>query len=174
MIVQAVEEVGEIPTDSQDIPILTQPSSSQPQRKHKPRRKQREATDVPHTEPQAEERVPTPSNNPLPSGEDRMQLTELMNLCTNLQKQNLDLVKAKTAQAKEIADLKKRFKKLERMKKSRSSGLKRLYKVGLSARVESSEDEKGLGAQEDASKQGRIAKIDATEDLFLIDETVQV
>nr|GFC84480.1 hypothetical protein [Tanacetum cinerariifolium] len=68
-----------------NIPILTQPSSSQPQKKHKPRRKQREATEVPHTEPQAEERVPTPSNDPLSSGEDRMKLTELMNVCTNLQ-----------------------------------------------------------------------------------------
>nr|GFD15069.1 hypothetical protein [Tanacetum cinerariifolium] len=34
-------------------------------------------------------------------------------------------------------------------------------------------DEKGLGDQEDASKQGRIAEIDVDEDLFLIDETAQ-
>nr|GEX56833.1 hypothetical protein [Tanacetum cinerariifolium] len=40
----------------------------------------------------------------------------------------LDLEKAKTAQAKEIADLKKRVKKLERKKKSKTSGLKRLWK----------------------------------------------
>nr|GEV28107.1 hypothetical protein [Tanacetum cinerariifolium] len=39
-----------------------------------------------------------------------------------------DLEKAKTAQAKKIADLKKRVKKIERKKKSRSSGLKILYK----------------------------------------------
>nr|GFA57867.1 hypothetical protein [Tanacetum cinerariifolium] len=37
-------------------------------RKHKPRRKQREATEVPHTELEAEKRVPTPSHDPLPSG----------------------------------------------------------------------------------------------------------
>nr|GEX24935.1 hypothetical protein [Tanacetum cinerariifolium] len=78
MMVQAPKEVGEIPTDTQDIPILTQPSSFQPQRKHKPRRKQRKATKVPHTEPQAKERVPTPSNDPLPSGEDRMQLVRVI------------------------------------------------------------------------------------------------
>nr|GFA63099.1 hypothetical protein [Tanacetum cinerariifolium] len=41
-----------------------------------------------------------------------VQLTELMNLCTNLQKPVLDLEKAKTAQAKEIADLKKRSTKV--------------------------------------------------------------
>nr|GEZ40977.1 hypothetical protein [Tanacetum cinerariifolium] len=40
----------------------------------------------------------------------------------------LDLEKAKTAQAKEIGDLKKRVKKLERKKKSMTSGLKRLWK----------------------------------------------
>nr|GEU48300.1 hypothetical protein [Tanacetum cinerariifolium] len=59
------------------------------------------------------EGVPTTSNDPLPSGEDRMQLNELMILCTNLQKQVLDLDEAKTAQAKEITSLKKRVKKLE-------------------------------------------------------------
>ncbi|GKD24641.1 hypothetical protein Tco_1230855 [Tanacetum coccineum] len=51
--------------------------------------------------------VPTPSNDPPLSGEDSMQLSELMILCTNLQKQVLDLEKEKDAQAKEIADLKK-------------------------------------------------------------------
>nr|GEV33638.1 retrovirus-related Pol polyprotein from transposon TNT 1-94 [Tanacetum cinerariifolium] len=52
----------------------------------------------------------------------------------------LDLEKAKTAQANEIAGLKKRVKKLERNKNSRTSGLKRLWKVGSSIRVESYED----------------------------------
>nr|GEX45510.1 hypothetical protein [Tanacetum cinerariifolium] len=42
---EAPEEVGEIPYDTQDIPILTQPSSSQPQRKHKSRRNQRKETE---------------------------------------------------------------------------------------------------------------------------------
>nr|GEU47392.1 hypothetical protein [Tanacetum cinerariifolium] len=174
MMVQAPEEVGDIPTDTQDIPILTQPSSSQPQRKHKPRRKQKEATEVPHTKPQAEERVPTPSYNPPPSGEDRLQLNELMDMCIKLSDMVLSLEQTKTNQATEIEKLKKRVKKLEgKKKKKRTHGLKRLYKVELSARVESSEDEEGLGAQEDASKQGKIVEIDANKDLFLIDETAQ-
>nr|GEU65133.1 uncharacterized mitochondrial protein AtMg00810-like [Tanacetum cinerariifolium] len=67
-------------------------------RKHKSRRKQRKEIKVPHIEPQTEERVPTPSNDPLPSG---------------------------------------------------------------------------LDDQEDASKQGRIVKIDADKDLSLINETIQ-
>ncbi|GJV05173.1 hypothetical protein Tco_1338742 [Tanacetum coccineum] len=78
IMVQAKHEEGVdsgIPTDSQQTPITTQPSSSRPQKKY---------------------------------SEDIMQLTELMILCTNLQKQVLDLEKAKDAQAKEIAGLKKR------------------------------------------------------------------
>nr|GFD59208.1 hypothetical protein [Tanacetum cinerariifolium] len=58
----------------------------------------------------------------------------------------------KTNHATEIEKLKKRVKKLEGKKKKITHGLKRLYKVGLTTRVESSEEEEGLGDQEDASK----------------------
>ncbi|GKC58659.1 ribonuclease H-like domain-containing protein, partial [Tanacetum coccineum] len=71
-------EDSDAPTDSHSTPIVTQPSSSKPQKK-----KSR-------------------------SGEDRLQLAKLMTLCTKLQKHILDLEEAKTAQAKEIANLKKR------------------------------------------------------------------
>ncbi|GKB45598.1 hypothetical protein Tco_0896351 [Tanacetum coccineum] len=54
-------------------------------------------------------------------------------------------------------------KKLEKKNRSRSHKLKRLYKVGLTARVESSDNEASLG--EDASKHGRIDAIDADEKL---------
>nr|GEW69355.1 hypothetical protein [Tanacetum cinerariifolium] len=59
-----------------------------------------------------------------------------------------------------------RVKKLKRRKRSRTHGLKRLYKIGLLARVESSADE-GLG-EEDAFEQGRIADIDTNEDITLV------
>ncbi|GJZ06332.1 hypothetical protein Tco_0540125 [Tanacetum coccineum] len=101
-----------------------------------------------------------------------MQLTELMILCTELQKQVLDLEEGKTAQAKEIASLKKRVKKLERKQRSRTLGLKRLKKVDAASRVESSEDKYSLGHQEDESKQGRmIDNIDQDEEINLVDET---
>ncbi|GJW91940.1 hypothetical protein Tco_0169493, partial [Tanacetum coccineum] len=61
--------------------------------------------------------------------------------------------------------LKRRVKKLERRNKSRTHGLKRLYKVSSSRRVESSNEE-GVG-EEDASKQGRIADIDADAGITL-------
>nr|GEY12046.1 putative ribonuclease H-like domain-containing protein [Tanacetum cinerariifolium] len=79
----------------------------------------------------------------------------------------LNLETTKTAQAKEIANLKKRVKRLERKRKLRSHRLKRLYKVGLSARVESSTDEESLG-EEDSSKQGMISDIDANQDIYLV------
>ncbi|GKA12930.1 ribonuclease H-like domain-containing protein [Tanacetum coccineum] len=55
---------------------------------------------------------------------------------------------------------------------SRPIGLKRLRKVGMSRKVESSEDLETLGAPKVASKQGRgIADIDADNDVTLVDET---
>ncbi|GJZ24674.1 hypothetical protein Tco_0562133 [Tanacetum coccineum] len=118
-----------------------------------------------------DENIPTTSNDPLLSGDDRLKLTELMYLCTNLKKKVLDLKKAKTAQDSEIASLKKKFKKLERRNKSRTSGLKSLRKVGSARRVESS-NEASLGNQEDASKHGRkIAVIDVDVEVTFIDET---
>ncbi|GKC15757.1 hypothetical protein Tco_1012539, partial [Tanacetum coccineum] len=79
------------------------------------------------------------------SGEDSLQLKELMEFCTKLQQRVLDLENTKTAQAHEITSLKRRVKKLKRKKKSRTDGLKRLYKVSLSARIDSSNDDASLG-----------------------------
>ncbi|GJV81730.1 hypothetical protein Tco_1517600 [Tanacetum coccineum] len=91
------------------------------------------------------------SVNTLRSEEDRMQLQELMEMCTKLSDRVLDLESVKVAQALEIKKLKKRVKKLESRKKSRTPQLnRRLFKV----RIESSVD-KSLGDQEDASKQER-------------------
>nr|GFC18729.1 hypothetical protein [Tanacetum cinerariifolium] len=102
MMVNAQEEVGE------DLAEVYPPSSEIP----------------------VEESISTPSNDPLPSGEDNIQLNELMIFCTNLQQQVLDLEEAKIAQANEIAKLKKRVKKLENRRKSRPTGMRRLKKVG--------------------------------------------
>nr|GFD33070.1 hypothetical protein [Tanacetum cinerariifolium] len=82
-------------------------------------------------------------------GEARLKLKELIELCTKLSDKVLDLEKKKTAQAKEIADLKKRVKKLERKRRSRTSGMN-LFKIGTSRR-------RSLG-EDDASKQGRNLK----------------
>ncbi|GJZ89603.1 hypothetical protein Tco_0661385 [Tanacetum coccineum] len=98
------------------------------------------------------ENVSKHSNNPLlargntlQSGEDSLKLNELMKLCTNLQIRVLDLEKTKTTQAKEIVSLKRRVKKFKQKKRSRTHGLKRLYK-------------------------GRINGIDADEDITLVND----
>nr|GEU96809.1 putative ribonuclease H-like domain-containing protein [Tanacetum cinerariifolium] len=100
------------------------------------------------------------------SGEHSLKLNELIELYTNLQNKVLDLETTKTSQAIEIESLKRRVKKLEKKQRSRTYKLKILYKVGLSARVESSDNE-GLG-KEDASKQRRISDIDTDDDITLV------
>ncbi|GJS60332.1 uncharacterized mitochondrial protein-like protein [Tanacetum coccineum] len=96
----------------------------------------------------------------------RLKLDELMALCTTLQNWVLDLEKTKTTQHNEIASLKMRVKKLEKKDRSITHRLKRLFKVSLTARVESSDNEESLG--EDVSKQGRIDAIDADEEITLV------
>ncbi|GJR25585.1 putative ribonuclease H-like domain-containing protein [Tanacetum coccineum] len=177
MIVQTQEDMGEgsaNPTDPHHTPIITQPSTSQSSKKQS-RRKQRKGTEIPQSsgsiEPIAdeaanEEYVPTHSNDPLLNGEDSIQLKELMDLCINLQNRVLALETTKTTQASEIESLKRRVKKLEKKQSKRTHKIKRLYKVGLSAKVISFDDE-GLG-EEDASKQGRkIHDIDVAEYITL-------
>ncbi|GJW86424.1 hypothetical protein Tco_0161764 [Tanacetum coccineum] len=131
MMVQATQDEG-VDLGIQQTPITAQPSSYRP-RKKQSRRKQRKETEVPQDKTHHDDSVPIPSNDLFLGGEDRMQLTKLMILCTNLQKQVLNLEKAKDAQAKEIAGLKKRVQKLEMKKKSRTTTLKRLRKVGESS-----------------------------------------
>ncbi|GJT60148.1 putative ribonuclease H-like domain-containing protein [Tanacetum coccineum] len=83
------------------------------------------------------------------SDEDSLKLKELMELCTNLQNRVIDLEKTKTSQAQDIISLKRRVKRLEKKNRSKTHGLKRLYKVGLSARIESSKDEVNVHRDKD-------------------------
>nr|GEU40352.1 hypothetical protein [Tanacetum cinerariifolium] len=77
------------------------------------------------------------------------------------------------AQALEITKLKQRVKKLEKNRGFKSSGFKRLMKLGTAQRVESSNDTV-MDDQEDASKhEGGIAELDANEDVTLVDVDVK-
>ncbi|GKB59854.1 hypothetical protein Tco_0916040, partial [Tanacetum coccineum] len=124
-----------------------------------------------------EENVPTQSNDPplsrvntLGSGKDRLKLKELMDLFIKLSDRVLDLETTKIAQAKEVASLKKRVKKLEKKRNSKIPGMKRLFKIGRSAQVVSSENE-GLSDQEDASKQERKTDdINKDAEVTLVDQ----
>nr|GEV76777.1 hypothetical protein [Tanacetum cinerariifolium] len=106
-------------------------------------------------------RVNTPQ-----SDKDSLKLKELMELYTTLQSRVLDLKQIKATQANEIDSLKRKVKKLKKKQRSRTHKLKRLYKVGLTARVESFDDDEDLG--KDASKQGRISDINADEGITLV------
>nr|GEW10674.1 ribonuclease H-like domain-containing protein [Tanacetum cinerariifolium] len=116
MMVQAPADMGDTPVETHQTPIADQPSTFKPQKKQNPRRKQRKEAEVSHDESEDEDHVPTPSSDPLPSGEDRFTLNELMVFCTNLQEQEqvLDLQEANAAQAKEIVALKKKVTKLNK------------------------------------------------------------
>ncbi|GKB30105.1 putative ribonuclease H-like domain-containing protein, partial [Tanacetum coccineum] len=121
----------------------SQPSSSKPQKK-KSRRKQRK--DSGPTEP-----IPDEATNEEPISTPSCDLPQ----------------SAKTAQAKEIASLKKRVKQLEKRRKSRTSGLKRLRKVGSASRVESSNDV-SLGVRSCILKGRKIVDLDVDEELMLL------
>ncbi|GKB72726.1 hypothetical protein Tco_0934138, partial [Tanacetum coccineum] len=176
MMVQANQEEGvdsDIPTDSQQTPIISQPSSSKPQKKKSSRKQKKDSAPIePTTEETPDEaHVSTTFCDPPQSGEDIMKLIKLMNLCTQLQSRVLALETAKSTQALEIESLKKRLKSLEKRRKSRTPGFMRLRKVGSASRVKSSNDA-SLGAQEDASKQERkIADLDADAEVTLVDKT---
>ncbi|GKA43064.1 hypothetical protein Tco_0735724 [Tanacetum coccineum] len=177
IMVQAEQEKGEgsaMPTNPQHTPTTTHSSTSQPQ-KQKSKKSKKKNTEVPQLsgspDDVADENVTQTFNDLLLSGEDRLQLTYVMDLCTKLSKRFIDLEHTKTTQAREITRLKLRVKKLEKKAGSRTHKLKRLYKFGATRRVESPKDE-GLGDQEDASKQGRsIEDIDKDAEVTLVDET---
>ncbi|GKB58735.1 hypothetical protein Tco_0914921 [Tanacetum coccineum] len=72
---------------------------------------------------------------------------------TIVQTRVLDLENTKTTQQNEIVRLKMRVKKLEKKYRSRTHKLKRLYKFGLTARIESSDNEESLEQEVAAYKE---------------------
>nr|GEZ41151.1 putative ribonuclease H-like domain-containing protein [Tanacetum cinerariifolium] len=130
-------------------------------RKHKPRRKERKETKVSPTKLNTEDHVPTTSNVPLPCGEDRMQLKELMDICTNLSNKVLDLenkvIEMKSSHIEKIAELGSRVEKLE----EENMSLTKEHK-SFNTRVESLAIKETIMDKEESSKQGRkIIDIDA-------------
>ncbi|GJR13869.1 hypothetical protein Tco_0796521 [Tanacetum coccineum] len=190
MVVQNQVELGEgsaMPTDPHHTPTIIE-SSTQPQKTQKPRKPKRKDTQVPQpsgpTDIVADEAIHKELGDNLvraasttsslevvvPSAKKPwgIQLLKLgLRMYLSIPMIHYSQEKTKTTQANEIDSLKRRVKKLKKKRSSRTYKLKRLYKVGLSARVESSRDEESLG--EDASKQGRrINVIDADEDITLV------
>nr|GEV95268.1 hypothetical protein [Tanacetum cinerariifolium] len=95
--------------------------------------------------------------------------------CATLSQKVAQLEQDKIAQALEILKLKKSVKKLEKKRRSKSSGLKKLRKVGTSQRVESS-TETIVGAQLDRRiddvSVAAANEVNAVEPTMLDDEEV--
>nr|GEX21776.1 hypothetical protein [Tanacetum cinerariifolium] len=158
MMVQAIEEVGELPTAVQDTPIPDALSSSQHKRKYKPRRKEIKVSPI---ELHIEDHVSTTSNDLLPSGEDSMQLKELMVLCTNLLNKVLNLdnevIEMKSSHKAKIAELERKVEKLEEENRPLTKELK-----SFNTKVESPAIQETVVKKEESSKQRRkITDIDA-------------
>nr|GFA83834.1 ribonuclease H-like domain-containing protein [Tanacetum cinerariifolium] len=92
------------------------------------KKQQTQAPKVPSPEPSPEHRLPSPSNDLLPSGKDSMKLKELMDLCTHLSNKVLELeievIDIKSTYKDGIKKLKDRVDKLE----EENRVLKDLYK----------------------------------------------
>ncbi|GKE58680.1 hypothetical protein Tco_1497865 [Tanacetum coccineum] len=193
---QELGEGSIILTDPHHTPTITQPSTSQPQKTQKPRKPKRKNTQVPQpsgfSKHVADEgvhkelgdslvRVATTASS-LEVEQDSGNITKTQSKATPNESSSLrttsggcprfqetigDTIAQTRFENNEIDSFKRRVKKLEKKSWSRTYKLKRLYKVGLTARVESSGDEEDLG--EDASKQGRMFNaIDADEDITLV------
>nr|GEW90620.1 putative ribonuclease H-like domain-containing protein [Tanacetum cinerariifolium] len=168
--VNVVEEVVKVINTAKLIINVTQDSvvgdivstASAATTTQQPRKPKRKETQVPWPsdpiEDVSDEAVHKELGNTLQSDEDSLKLDEWMALCTTLQNTILDLEKTTTTQRNEIASLKKRVKKLKKKNRSRTHRLKRLFKVGLMARVESS-----------VSVQDEVVSNDAEKEMFDVD-----
>nr|GEY11559.1 hypothetical protein [Tanacetum cinerariifolium] len=163
MLVPAAKEVGLIQDDVQSISIPTEPSTSKPYKKYKPKKQQTQAPKVPSPKPSLEHMLPLPSKDPLPGGKDSLKLKELMDLCTHLSNKVLEL-ESKVIDIK--STYKERIKKLEgkvdRLKEE-NRVLKELHSVHFKVYIDAPVVEK-----ENSFKQGRIiADIDEDVEINL-------
>nr|GEV47822.1 hypothetical protein [Tanacetum cinerariifolium] len=116
-------------------------------------------TDTQHT-PTLDMPPPKPKKTQKPRQPKRKTTKKVLDLDDELKRIKID-------QQKKIDGLERRVKKLEKKNRSRTHKLKRLYKVGLTARVISSSNDKALD-KEDTSKQGKINEIDADANITLV------
>ncbi|GKD98036.1 hypothetical protein Tco_1381933 [Tanacetum coccineum] len=170
MLIQNQADVGEgsgHPTDPQHTPKSDQPSiteqiisqsSHQPKKTHKPKKPKSNVIQIPQSgkpiKPVADEAVLKERGDCL----ERAATT-----ASSLKAEQVVVPGAKAPWGTQLL-------KLEKKGGSRTHKFKRLYKVGRSARMISS-NEASLGDQEDASKQGRkINDIDKYAEITLVDE----
>nr|GEV82076.1 hypothetical protein [Tanacetum cinerariifolium] len=154
---------GTTPTPPQElIPSTSQVSSTPPP--------------SPHQSPIAQPSLPPQQqpSQPLHTTNISMDLLNtLLETCTTLTRKVKNLEQDKITQALEITKLKQRVRRLEKKRKLKVLGFIKLRKVGTTHRVESSANTV-MDDQEDASKYGEIAKLDADEDVTLEEVAAEV
>nr|GEV21844.1 hypothetical protein [Tanacetum cinerariifolium] len=127
MLVPIAKEVGPIQDDVQSVSIPTKPSTLKPYKKHKSKKQQTQAPTV----LSPEHKLPSPSNDPLPGGEDSLKLKEMIDLCTHLSNKVLELesevIDIKSTYTERIKKLEGRVDRLE----EENRNLKDLYSVYL-------------------------------------------
>nr|GEW70389.1 ribonuclease H-like domain-containing protein [Tanacetum cinerariifolium] len=110
----------------------------------------------------AEQTLPSPSNDPLPSGKDSLKLKKLIDLCTNLSNKVLEL-------ESEVIDIKSTYQ--ERIKKLEGlvERLEEEYRVLKELKSAHSIDDAAepVMEKEKSSKQVKIADIDANVEINL-------
>ncbi|GKC61450.1 hypothetical protein Tco_1089048 [Tanacetum coccineum] len=148
MVVHNQEEIGEglaMLTDPHHTPTIIQPSTSQPQKTQKPRRPKRKDIEVPQ-----------------PSGP----TTNVADKAVN-EELNENLVRAATTASILEAEQDSGIDGIMYNLQSRVLALETTKTTQANEIAVESLDEEGLG-EEDASKQGRIADIDANKDIYLV------
>nr|GEV90092.1 hypothetical protein [Tanacetum cinerariifolium] len=171
LVTQQVRDVEDIAEDEDaDNEVFAEPTPPLPTPVTPPPSPPQEHIPSP---PQAQTAQPSspPPPPPQPSQTTDISMTllnTLLETCATLTKQVANMEQDKIAQAIKITKLKQRVKGLEKKRQFKSSGLKRLKKVGTTQRVESSADTV-MDDQEDASKQeGKFVELDADEDVTLV------
>nr|GEV89974.1 hypothetical protein [Tanacetum cinerariifolium] len=124
----------------------------------------------PHQSPIAQPSSPAQQQQPLQPSQTTKISMDLLNILletyTTLTRRVENLEQDKIAQALEITNLKQRVRKLEKKRMLKVLGLRRLRKIRTAQRVKSSANIV-IDDQEDASKQGEIAELDADEDVTM-------
>ncbi|GJZ34289.1 hypothetical protein Tco_0580106, partial [Tanacetum coccineum] len=159
IMVHNQEEMGEgstMPIDPHHTPTIIQPSTSQPQKTQKPRRPKRKDTEVPQPSGPTTNVAGEVVNDEIDDSLVRA-ATTASSLEAEQDSGNIDKTQSKATPNEPSSP---------KLVQVVVSGTKKPWGIQLLRLVESS-DEKGLG-EEDASKQGRIADIDANKDIYLV------
>ncbi|GJU24296.1 hypothetical protein Tco_1162917 [Tanacetum coccineum] len=148
MVVQDQAKIGEgsaIPTDPHHTPTFIQPSTSQPQKKQKPRKPKRKNTKIPQSS--------GPTDNVAHVAINEEVDDSLVRAATTATSLDAEQDRGSGTRCQEAIG--------DTIAQTRFENVSKHSNIPLLVRDE------GLG-KEDASKQGRIADIDANEDIYLV------